>query len=77
MAWGVLKMGYPHINFARSCMLSFQQKDGSFNGPLTQLDILEHTAEISHADEMIYIRGMVKCSSLRTQRIDDFAFLDP
>ena len=29
-------------------MLSFQQKDGSFNGPLTQLDILEHTAEISH-----------------------------
>eukprot|EP00435_Cladocopium_sp_Y103_P028652 s1256_g7.t1 len=30
-----------------SCMLSFQQKDGSFNGPLTQLDILEHTAEIS------------------------------
>jgi hypothetical protein len=53
-------------------MLSFQQKDGSFNGPLTQLDILEHTAEISHADEMIYIRGMVKCSSLRTQRIDDF-----
>lgn len=31
----------------RSCMLSFQQKDGSFNGPLTHLDILEHTAEIS------------------------------
>ena len=30
----------------RSHMLSLQQKDGSFQG-LTQLDILEHTAEIS------------------------------
>ena len=44
-------------------MLSFQQKDGSFNGPLTQLDILEHTAEISHAD------GEILKSA---QRIDDF-----
>ena len=32
--------------WTRSHMLSLQQKDGSFQG-LTQLDILEHTAEIS------------------------------